>query len=67
MKKFVSDTLNKLFNENILDDQVKWEYMKYNIRKYTINFSKTLAKNSNKQIVDLKTKLKHFEKSMLIT
>ena len=67
MKKFVSDTLNKLFNENILDDQVKWEYMKYNIRKYTINFSKTLAKNTNKQIVDLKTKLKHFEKSMLIT
>ena len=23
MKKFISDTLNELFNENILDDQVK--------------------------------------------
>ena len=68
MKKLVSDILNDvLFNENILDDQVKWEYLKYNIRKYTINFSKTLAKNTNKQIVDLETKLKHFEKSMLIT
>ena len=36
MKKIILDTLNELFNENILDDQVNWEYMKYNIRKYTI-------------------------------
>ena len=62
MKKFISDTLNELFNENILDDQVKWEYLKYNIRKYTINFSEKLAKNTNKKIADLETKLKHFEK-----
>ena len=45
MKKYISDTLNELFNENILDDQIKWEYFKYSIRKYTINFSKKLAKN----------------------
>ena len=62
MKKFISDTLNELFNENILDDQVKWEYLKYNVRNYTINFSKKLARNTNKKIVDLETKLKHFEK-----
>ena len=36
--------------------------MKYNIRRYTINFSKKLAKNTNKKIVDLETKFKHFEK-----
>ena len=48
MKKFILDTLNKLFNENILDDQVKWEYLKYNIRKYNIKFSKNLSKNTNK-------------------
>ena len=36
--------------------------MKYNIRKYTIKFSKELAKNTNKIIADLETKLKHFEK-----
>ena len=62
MKKFISDPLNELFNENILDDQVKWEYLKYNIRKYTINFSKKLAKNTNKNINDLESKLKHVEK-----
>ena len=36
--------------------------MKYNIGKFTINFSKKLAKNTNKKITDLETKLKHFEK-----
>ena len=60
MKKFISDTLNEFFNENILDGQVKWECLKHNIRKCTINFSKKLAKNTNKKIVDLETKLKHF-------
>ena len=36
--------------------------MKYHIRKYIINFSKKLAKNTNKKIADLEAKLKHFEK-----
>ena len=40
IEKFILDTLNELFNENILDDQVKWEYLKYNIRKYIIHFLK---------------------------
>ena len=62
MKKFISDTLNELFNENIRDDQVKWEYLKYNVRNYTINFPKKLARNTNKKIIDLETKLNHFEK-----
>ena len=62
IKTFISDTLNEFFNKNILDDQVKLEYLKYNIRKYTINFSKKNSKNTNKKIVDLETKLKHFEK-----
>ena len=47
------------FNKNILDDQVKWGYLKYHIRKYTISLSKKLAKNKNKKIADLETKLKH--------
>ena len=49
MKKLVSDTLDELFNENILDDEVKWEFFEYNIRKCTINFSKKLAKNTSKK------------------
>ena len=63
MEIFTWHTLNELFHENILDSQVNWGYLKYNIRKNTINFSKKLAKNKNKIIVDLETKLKHFEKT----
>ena len=33
----------------------------YNIREYTIKFSKKLAKNTNKKIAGIETKLKHFE------
>ena len=69
MKKFISDTFNELFNENILDDQVKLEYLKYNIRKYTINFSEKLAKDTNKKIADLETNssiLKNIMKTMLL-
>ena len=57
MKKVFLDTLNEVFIENILDDQVKWEYLKNNIRKYNIKFSKKLAKNTNKIIADSETKL----------
>ena len=60
MKKFISDTLNELFIENIVDNQVKWEYLKCHIRKYTIHFSKKLAENTNKRIANLETKLKHY-------
>ena len=51
MKKFISDTSNELFDENAQDDQVKWEYLKFNITKKTINFSKKLAKKTNKKML----------------
>ena len=54
IKKFILNTLNELFNESILDDQVKWEYLKYNVRKYAIKFSKRLAENTNKILLTQK-------------
>ena len=54
MKRFMSDTLNELFNGNILDDQEKCEYLKYNMRKCTISFSKKLAKSTNKKLLTQK-------------
>ena len=38
------------------------EYVLQTKKKHTIKFSKKLAKNTNKKIADLETKLKHFEK-----
>ena len=46
MLKLISDNLNELFNENILDDQEEWKYLKYSTRKCIINFSKKLAKKA---------------------
>ena len=43
-------------------DKVKWEYLKYGIRKYPVGFSKKLAKNSEIEIADLEIRLIYFEK-----
>ena len=50
MKKHISYILDEIINENILK-WVKWENLKYNIRKYTIDFSKKVAKNTNKKLL----------------
>ena len=36
--------LNHLKKEIILDDQVRWEYLKHKVRKFSIKFSKTQLK-----------------------
>ena len=38
-----------LDNDDLRDEQVKWEYLKYEIRKFTIGFSKNLAKELQKE------------------
>ena len=37
-------TIKMLNNDDFRDEQVRWEYLKYEIRKFTISFSKNLAK-----------------------
>ena len=46
---------------NFFDDQVKWEYMKFEIRKFTISYSKIRSKNNRKIKDDLENKLKDLE------
>ena len=36
MKKLILDNLNELFNENLVEDQVTWEYLKVNTMSNTI-------------------------------
>ena len=38
IKKIILDTLNKIFNEKILDDQVKLEYLKYILESTSSTF-----------------------------
>ena len=48
------------------DSQIKWEFLKYQIRKSTIKFSKMRAKEERKQREELETTWKLFEKNLSI-
>ena len=50
MKTHILDTLNLFDNENILDQNVRWDFLKYEIRKFAIDFSKALSKNEKKEV-----------------
>ena len=58
MKEHISTCLNLLEKEDILDDQVRWEYLKYEVRKFSIKFSKAQAKKLRLERVLLKKNLK---------
>ena len=64
MKKHISTCLNLLEKENILDDQVRWKYLKYEVRKFSIKFSKAQAKKRRLERVLLEKKLKNLESNM---
>ena len=61
MKTHIVDTLNLLDNENILDQNVRRDFLKYEIRKFTIDFSKALSKNEKQEVSYLEKKLKNLE------
>ena len=64
MKEHISTCLNLLEKENILNDQVRWEYLKYEVRKFSIKFSKAQAKKLRLERVLLEKKLKNFDSNM---
>ena len=64
MKEHISTCLNLLEKENILDDQVRWEYLKYELRKLSIKFSKAQAKKLKLERVLPEKKLKNLESNM---
>ena len=62
MSLHIKNTLKVFDNENISDDQVKWEYLKYEVRKFTIHYSKHLAKSIWDERIKLEEKIKNLEK-----
>ena len=46
-------------NECLEDEQIKWEFLKYETRKFTIDYSKTAAKIRKQHTVNLEHKLKN--------
>ena len=64
MKEHISTCLNLLKKENFLDDQVRWEYLKYEVRQFSIKFSKAQAKNLRLERVLIEKKLRNLESNL---
>ena len=63
MKEYIKNKL-LLFQNEDLNNQGKWEYLKYELRKFTINFSKNKAKNKRKEKVFLENKINKLEQGL---
>ena len=64
MKNHIATTTIFLSEENIFNYQTRWEYLKYEIRKFSIYFSVSEAKKRNKEIKTLQNKIKTFEENL---
>ena len=61
MKALIKNVLDNLDQGNIEDPQFHWEYLKYEIRKFSIYFSKDIAQNMKTERTYLENKLKTLE------
>ena len=64
MKEHIPTCLSLLKKENILDDQARWDYLKYEVRKSSIKLSKAQAKKLRLERALLEEKLKSLESNM---
>ena len=64
LKRFIQETNNNLSLDSNIDNQLRWELLKYEIRKFSIKFSKTKAKSERMKRTDLENKLKNMEKDL---
>ena len=63
MKTLIKHVLENLDQDNKVDPQFRWEYLKYEIRKLSIHFSKGIAQNKKIENTCLENKLKTLENS----
>ena len=61
MKKLINNVLDILDQDNVVDPQFCWEYLKYEIRKCFIHFSKDIAQNKKTERTYLENRLKPLE------
>ena len=62
MKNQISETIHMLDQDKITDKHLRWEFLKYEVRKCTIKFSKKLVKEENKNRNFLEKEPKKLEK-----
>ena len=61
MKLHIKSTLETLEIEGIRDLQFRWKFLKYEIRKFSIDLSKLQAQNTKNEKMFLENKLKKLE------
>ena len=44
----IFETLRMFDQDNIIDKHLRWQYLKYEIRRFTMNFSENFVKEKNK-------------------
>ena len=58
MKTLIKHVLDNLDQDDIVDPQFRWECLKYEITKFSIHFSKGIARNKKTDRTYLENKLK---------
>ena len=61
MRTLIENVLDNLDQDNIVDPQFRWEYLKHEIRKSFFHFSKDIARNKKTEWTYLENKLKTLE------
>ena len=61
MKMLIKHVLYNLDQDNIVNPQFCWQYLKYEIRKFSIHFSKGIARSNKIERTYLENKLKTLE------
>ena len=61
MKNHIIIIPTELKNVNITDEPCVWEFSQYEIRKFSISFSKEIARSTKTRSTILETKLKTLE------
>ena len=65
MNTFIQDVKNEFSNDlSYLNSQAKWEYLKYQIRKFSMTFSKNLAKEGKQTQIELEDEIKLLEENL---
>ena len=62
MKRHIENIINSFDSD--FNYQIKWEFLKYEIRKFTISFSKNKAKSMREKKLNLEKKLKLLEEKL---
>ena len=60
-----AEYVDMLDQDKITDKHLRWEHLKYQIRKCTMNFLKNLVKGENEDRIILEKELKKLEKKNL--